>query len=157
MRYLPSTQPADPAELRLLLELHALRMLASRGLSDDEFAHMRKLADATLRTACSGDVPGYLQADSSFHLYLLELTAHPALSEVAPVLVAGDCLRAERAGQSIEQMAREAREHRELVFMLADGMVSAADHLIRLHLSLLADSRAAAARLAEPGQSAAEA
>jgi DNA-binding GntR family transcriptional regulator len=151
MRHLPATLPADLSELRLLVELPAVRRLASRGLSDDELAHARKLADATLRTARSRDVPGYLRADMGFHLGLLELTADRALSEVAAVLVAGDGRRPARAEQLGDLMAREAREHRELVRMLADGMVSAADHLLRRHLSRLADGRAAAARLAEPG------
>jgi DNA-binding GntR family transcriptional regulator len=146
MRHLP----ADLAELRLLVELPALRRLAGRGLSDAELALARKLANATLRTARSGDAPGHLRADRAFHLGLLELAADPALSELAPVLVAGDGRRAARAEQPRDLMARDAREHRELVRLLADGMVSAADHLLRLHLWRLADGRAAGARLAEP-------
>jgi DNA-binding GntR family transcriptional regulator len=150
MRHLPATLPADLTELRVLVELSAVRRLASRGLSDDELALAAKLADSTLRAARSADVPGYLRADMVFHLCLLELTADRALSEVAPVLVTGDTRFLARAEQPCDLMAREAREHRELVRMLADGMVSAADHLLRRHLSRLADGRAAAARLAEP-------
>jgi DNA-binding GntR family transcriptional regulator len=141
MRQLPAALPADLRELRVLVELPAVRSLASRGLSDDERALAAKLADATLRAARRGDVPGYLRADMAFHLGLLELTADPALSEVAPVLVAGDGRCAARARLAGDLMAREAREHRELVGMLTDGLVSAADHLLRRHLSGLADVR----------------
>jgi DNA-binding GntR family transcriptional regulator len=142
--------PGDLTELRLLVELPAVRRLASRGLSDDELALAQKLADATMRTARNGDTGGYLRADRAFHLCLLEMTADPALSQVAPVLVAGDDRCAARAEQPRELMAREAREHRELVRMVADGMVVAADHLLRLHLSRLAYGGAAAGCLAEP-------
>jgi DNA-binding GntR family transcriptional regulator len=146
MRHFPAALPADLTELRVLVELAAVRRLARRGLSDDEAALAAKLAGATVRTARSGNLPGYLRADVAFHLGLLELTADPVLWEVAPVLVAGDGPGPARAELPRDLMAREAREHRELVRMLADGMVSAADHLLRRHLSRLTDGRAADAR-----------
>ncbi len=84
----------------------------------------------------------------TLHLCLLELTGDPALSEVARLLLAPDPLHAPRAEESVDLMACEAREHRELVDMLADGMVSAADDLLRLHLSRRPTGRTAPARLA---------
>jgi hypothetical protein len=42
-----AAQPRDPTELRLLVELPALRKLADRGLSDEELAMTRQLAEAT--------------------------------------------------------------------------------------------------------------
>jgi DNA-binding GntR family transcriptional regulator len=141
--HLLATLPADLAELRVLVELSAVRKLASRGLSDQEHALVRKLADATLRAARNGDVPGYVRADVVFHLGLLELTADPALSEVAPVLLAAGRVGASTADLPGYLLRREAREHRELVGMIADGMVSAVDHLLRLHLSRQADSQEA--------------
>jgi len=122
-------------ELRLLLELAALRKLADRGLSDQELAVVRKLADATMRSARSGDVSGYRQADMVFHLYLLELTADPALSEVARVLLARGPRPAPRAEPSGQLMTLGAREHYELVKLLTDDLVNAADDLLRHHLS----------------------
>jgi DNA-binding GntR family transcriptional regulator len=130
-------QPRELTELRLLLELPALRKLADRGLSDQELAVIRKLADATMRSARSGDVLGYPQADMVFHLYLLELTGDPGLSEVARVLLARGPMRAPRAEESGHLMAAGAREHYELVNMLTDDMVSAADDLLRHHVSRL--------------------
>lgn len=59
-----ANQPRDLTELRLLVELPALRRLADRGLSDQELAVIRELADATMRSARNGDVPGYLYADT---------------------------------------------------------------------------------------------
>jgi DNA-binding GntR family transcriptional regulator len=130
-----ATQPRDLTELRLLVELSALRRLAKRGLSDQELAVIRRLADATMRPARDGDVPGYLQADMVFHRHLLELTGDQALSEVARLLLAPGPGPGPRAEESGHLMTAGAREHRELVNMLTGAMVSAADDLLRRHIS----------------------
>jgi len=83
-----------------------------------------------------------------FHLCLLDLTSDPALSEVGRLLLTPDRTCPKEVSGCL--MAREAREHSELVGLLADGMVSAADHLLRLHLSRLSAGRPASARPAEP-------
>jgi DNA-binding GntR family transcriptional regulator len=146
-----TSQPRDLTELRLLVELPALRKLADQGLSDQELAVLRKLADATMRSARDGDVPGYLQADMVFHLYLLELTADPALSEVARLVLAPGAVPASCAEEYSHLMVTGAREHRELVNMLTDDMVSAADDLLRHHVSRSwASRRAPAPVLAGP-------
>jgi DNA-binding GntR family transcriptional regulator len=146
VRCCAAAQPGELTELRLLIELSALRRLADRGLSDQELALVRKLADDTVRLARGGDAPGYLRADADFHLCLLELTGDPALAEIARLLLAPDRSRAPRA----ELMTRGAREHREMAGLLAGGMVSSADHLLRLHLSRLPACWSAPARVAVP-------
>jgi DNA-binding GntR family transcriptional regulator len=139
----------DLAELRLLIELPALRRLADRGLSDQELVLVTKLADATMRPARGGDVPGYLRADMVFHLCLLELSGDLAVAEIARPLLAPDP-GAPRGAELGRIMATEAREHCELVGLLADGMVSAADGLLRLHLSRLSAGRTPPARRSGP-------
>jgi DNA-binding GntR family transcriptional regulator len=129
-----ASQPRGPTELRLLVELPALRRLADRGLSDQELAVVRELADATVRSARDGDVPGYLHADMIFHLYLVELTGEAARSEIARLLLARGPGHAPPAAESDRLMAA-AREHRELVNMLTYDMVSAADDLLRHHVT----------------------
>jgi len=148
--YSAETQPRDLIELRLLVELPAVRKLADRGLSDQELAVVRKLADATMRSARSGDVLGYLRADMVFHLYLLELTGDPALSEVARLLLARGPMPAPRIEESGHLMIAGALEHCELVNMLTDEMVNAADDLLRHHVSRLWLGQPASARLAGP-------
>jgi DNA-binding GntR family transcriptional regulator len=150
-----ATQPGDLTELRLLFELAALRKLADRGLSDPELAVIGKLADATVRAARSGDVLGYLQADLVFHLYLLDLTDDPAVSEVARLLPAPGLVLPPCAAESGHLMAA-AREHGELVTLLTNDMASAADDLLRDHLSRLPVSRPAPARLGWPESSGGE-
>ena len=131
------TEPSALTELRLLVELPALRKLADRGLSDQELAVVRKLADATMRSALSGDILGYPHADMVFHLYLLELTGDPTLSGVARLLLAPGSGPVPSIEESGRLMAVGAREHCELVNMLADDMVNAADDLLRNHISRL--------------------
>jgi DNA-binding GntR family transcriptional regulator len=118
--------PERTRELRVLLEVPAVRRLTDRGFSDEEFVLLRRMADESVRAARRGDVSGYVGADKAFHLYLIELIGDPALSEIVRLLGpvnAGD------------QMTRAAREHRELIDMLADDRVSAAEDLLRHHLS----------------------
>jgi DNA-binding GntR family transcriptional regulator len=124
----------DRAELRRLIELSALRRLADRGLSDQEYLVAKKLAEATVRSARGGDVLGFHRADLMFHRSLLELIEDPALSEIAVALLA-PARTAETETET--DLLREAHEHAELIAMVADGRVGAADSLLRLHLSRL--------------------
>jgi DNA-binding GntR family transcriptional regulator len=127
----------DVAGLRLLIELRAVRRLATRGLSEQELALVTRRADATLREARRTDVAGYLRADTAFHLCLLQLTGGPAVSDVARLLLAPGRVGPPRAEESRYLMA-DAREHGQLIEVVTDGMVSAAGDLLRLHLSRLA-------------------
>jgi DNA-binding GntR family transcriptional regulator len=145
-----ATQPGDLTELRLLVELSALRKLTDRGLPEEELTLVRKLADATVVSARRGDVLAYLQADMTFHLCLLELTRDPALCEIAALLLASDPLHVPSAEDPGNLMAREAGDHCRLVEMLADGIVSAAQDLLRQHLSPPQASRRAPAPVAVP-------
>ena len=134
-RQTAAAQPRDPTELRLLVELPALRKLADRGFSDEEFAMTRQLADATMGPALCGDVPGYRQADMMFHLYLLELTGDPALPEVTRLLLAPGAEDGPRGMELDMSMAVAAREHSEIVSLLADDMVHAAVDMLRHHVA----------------------
>jgi DNA-binding GntR family transcriptional regulator len=138
IRYFPVTQPADLAGLRLLIELPALRRLADRGLSDVELRRITKLAEATTRAARTGRPLDYSRADMAFHLCLLELTGGPGLSDLGRLLLTPEPARAPGGRESL--IGRDAMEHAELVGMIADGMASAADRLLRQHLSRLADA-----------------
>jgi DNA-binding GntR family transcriptional regulator len=147
-----STQSPGLTELRLLVELSALRKLADRGLSDHELSVIRDLAGATMRAARSGDVRGYLQADTVFHLYLLELAGDRARTGVARLLLAPVLVHALPAEESGRLMAAGAGEHRQLVTLLADDMFSAADDLLRRHVSVpWASGSAPAPVLDRPG------
>jgi DNA-binding GntR family transcriptional regulator len=123
----------DVTELRLLIELSAVRELADRGLSDPELAVAGRLADATMQAARSGDIEGYERADADFHLCLLELTGDPAVALIGRHLLAAR--PAPGAQERGRPMTVGADENRKLVTMLAGGMVTAADNLLRNHLA----------------------
>jgi DNA-binding GntR family transcriptional regulator len=141
-----ATESRDLIELRLLIELTGLRRLAERGFSDQELAVVRELAEATLRPARTGDILGYRKADMVFHMWLQELTGDPALSEIARLVLAPGRGEPRRRQESTELMAAAAYEHCELVSMLGDDMLSAADDLLRHHISGPPAGRPAAER-----------
>lgn len=133
----------DVIELRSLVELSALRRLAERGLRDEDMEAMRRLAAATMRSALSSDGRGYRRADVAFHRQLLALTGDRALLQAGRSLVAasveprpcadqGPCAH---PGQSAGLAANGAREHAQLLTMLADDDWSAADDLLRRHIA----------------------
>jgi DNA-binding GntR family transcriptional regulator len=96
---------------------------------------MRELANATMRSAFRGDILGYLQAEMKFHLHVLELTGDRALLEVAHALLAPNPQHVPCAEECGPLVAARARDHSQLVTMLTDDMMSAADDLLRQHVS----------------------
>ena len=133
--YFAAAQPQDLIELRLLVELAAVRELADRGLRDEEVAATRQQADATMQSARCRDVRGYLDADMAFHTYLLGLTGDPALLRIARLLLSRTLSQGLRGEDSGQLMAAGASDHAELVSMLADELASQASDLLRQHVA----------------------
>jgi DNA-binding GntR family transcriptional regulator len=129
------TQPLDVAELRTLIELPALRGLADRGLTDEELATSQRLARATVRSARTRDLRGYLEADAAFHLYLLGLTGNPVLAEVERLLLGIRAAHWPAGAELAQRMEIGAGEHGEIVALLADDRVSAAGEMLRQHVA----------------------
>ena len=50
-------------ELRLLMEIPAVRKVTEQGVSDSELDALERLAAATMAPARDGDIPGYINAD----------------------------------------------------------------------------------------------
>jgi DNA-binding GntR family transcriptional regulator len=148
-----AAQPAQPdglSELRQLLELAAVRGLADRGLSHQECVLVMGLADATVLAARRGDALGYLRADMLFHRCLLGLAGDATMTEIARLVIAPDRSPVRPAEGSERLMAQEAREHRQLAGLISDGRVSAADHLLRIHLARRSAARLASVHAGEP-------
>jgi len=125
-------------ELRLLMEIPAVRKVTEQGVSDSELDALERLAAATMAPARDGDILGYINADLAFHLYLLELPGNKQLVEVVRVLRYRSRLHGLRDSDSARFMRQDAREHRDLVNLLAEGRASAVDDLLRRHLSAIA-------------------
>ena len=124
-------------ELRLLMEIPAVRKVTEQGVSNSELATLERLAAATMAPARDGDILGYIDADLAFHLYLLELAGNRQLVEVVRVLRSRSRLHGLRDSDSARFMGQNAREHLELVDLLAEGSGSAVDDLLRRHLSAI--------------------
>ena len=124
-------------ELRLLMEIPAVRKVTEQGVSDSELDALERLAAATMAPARDGDIPGYINADLTFHLYLLELAGYQQLVEVVRVLRSRSRLHGLRDSDFARFMRQNAREHLDLVDLLAEGRASAVDDLLRRHLSAI--------------------
>jgi DNA-binding GntR family transcriptional regulator len=124
-------------ELRLLVEIPAVRKVTEQGVSDSGLAALERLAAATMAPARDGDILGYINADLAFHLHLLELAGNRQLVEVVRVLRSRSRLHGLRDCDFARFMRQNAREHLELVDLLADGRASAVDDLLRRHLSAI--------------------
>jgi DNA-binding GntR family transcriptional regulator len=122
-------------ELRMLVEIPAVRQVTDRGVSEAELATLGRLAEATMAPARDRDILGYINSDLTFHLYLLGLSGNGQLVEVVRILRSRSRLHELREQDCAPFMLENAREHIDLVDLLADGRVSAVDDLLRRHIS----------------------
>jgi DNA-binding GntR family transcriptional regulator len=122
-------------ELRMLVEIPAVRQVADRGVSEAELATLERLAEATMTPAQDRDILGYINSDLAFHLYLLGLSGNGQLVEVVRILRSRSRLHELREEDCPPFMLENAREHLDLVDLVADGRVSAVDDLLRGHIS----------------------
>jgi DNA-binding GntR family transcriptional regulator len=129
---------SEMIELRLLIEVPAVRKVTDQGVSDSELAALERLARATIAPARGSDILGYISADLAFHLYLLGLAGNRQLVEVVRILRSRSRLHGLRDQDAGVFMVRSADEHLELVTMISDGRASAADDLLRRHISRIA-------------------
>jgi len=129
---------SEMIELRLLIEIPAVRKVTDQGVSDSELAALERLAKATIAPARESDILGYISADLAFHLYLLGLAGNRQLVEVVRILRSRSRLHGLRDQDAGVFMVRSADEHLELVNMISDGRASAADDLLRRHISRIA-------------------
>jgi DNA-binding GntR family transcriptional regulator len=122
-------------ELRLLIEIPAVRKVTDQGVSDSELDALQRLAVATTAPARHDDILGYINADLAFHLHLLDLADNGQLVEVVRILRSRSRLHGLRDKDSVAFMVESADEHLELVNLIADGRVTAVDDLLRRHIS----------------------
>jgi DNA-binding GntR family transcriptional regulator len=121
-------------QLRLLLEVPGVAQLA--GTADaGELAALRPAADAILAAAERGDVTGYVEADTRFHLGLLELLDNRRLVAIVRNLREQGRMYGLRPLAVRGQMAAAAREHHALLEHLAAGDAAGTEKLMRRHLA----------------------
>ncbi|MFB6609406.1 GntR family transcriptional regulator [Agromyces sp. NPDC056379] len=120
-------------EVRLLLEVPPMRQLAGH-VSDAAAGRLRELAAEIVRAGDEGRFQDYLEADTAFHMTLLELTGNQFL-----VSLVGELREQTRLTGLVElaetgALTESALEHAELVQLLIDGEGDAATELMRRHI-----------------------
>lgn len=123
-------------DLRITVEVHAVRTITETGVTDAQLQTLRRLADATAVRAWAGDVLGYINADLELHLQLLALAEQTELIELVRVLRIRGRIQGVRHAPAAF-MAVNAEEHRELVRLVGDGESNAAADLLRRHIGRL--------------------
>ncbi|MET8471438.1 GntR family transcriptional regulator [Streptomyces sp. NPDC006422] len=118
---------AELAEVRVLVEVPVVTRLA-RTVAPARWAELRPLARATVVAAGAGDRAGYAEADRAFHRALLAFAGNDQVVRVADELQ-------RQVGWAMCDMAVDAVQHGVLLDALEAGDVSAADTVLRTHLS----------------------
>lgn len=121
-------------EVRLLLEVPAVRLLARRGLGAEEYARLKHLATQIERAAVRNDMIAHNKADLEFHTALLGLLSNKTLVATVQSLR----LRSRLYGMSrladSGQLLPTSHEHIELLDLIRDGDAAGAARLMRQHI-----------------------
>jgi DNA-binding GntR family transcriptional regulator len=124
-------------EIRRLLEAPPMRSLAGR-LPDETVSRLRELADEIVRAGREGRFEEYLDADTRFHLTLLERTGNRRLVQLVSELRQQTRLVGLVNLADSDELEGSSLEHAELVQLLVDGDGEAAEALMRRHIGHVA-------------------
>lgn len=125
----------DILEIRLLLEVPTVRLLAERGVREADLAALRPLAEETVRTAEALDVVEHVVADLRFHLALLNLWGNDEITEAVRALRSRSRLAGLWSADNHEVMIESAREHVTLLDLLRRQDSAAANNLMEFHIN----------------------
>lgn len=120
-------------EVRALIEVPTVGAVAS-SVAPAEVRALRPLAQAIVEAAEGRDILGYIEADHRFHLELLALSGNTHLVEVVRDLRHRSRLYGVPSLAERGELLPSAREHLDLLDMVASGDVDAAEALMRHHL-----------------------
>ncbi|ARP73014.1 MULTISPECIES: GntR family transcriptional regulator [Streptomyces] len=131
-----SQEIAELAEVRALIEVPVVLRLA-RTLPAERWAHLRPLAEATVRAASTGCPAAYAESDRVFHGAVLSLSGNEQLVRVAEDLhrrsqwpPAGGPVRRGRTG-----LVADAAEHMALLEALAARDLDGVRNVVREHFA----------------------
>ncbi|HEX6683404.1 MAG TPA: GntR family transcriptional regulator [Candidatus Limnocylindrales bacterium] len=131
---LSDTDLDDITQLRMLLEVPAVVAQTGR-LDAARLAALRAEAEAIVLAAQAEDLPGYLEADTAFHLDLLRGYGNRLLVETVTDLRHKTRLYGLDALVHTGKLVDSAAEHLELVELLAAGDAAKVEELMRRHLA----------------------
>jgi len=124
-------------EVRMMLEAPPMRALAGT-LPPETVDRLNALADEITRAGREGRLQDYLEADTDFHLTLLERTGNPHLVSLVRELRQQTRLTGLVKLAESEALTASTREHAELVDLLVSGDGAAAEALMRRHIGHIA-------------------
>ena len=124
-------------EVRLMLEGPPMRELAGT-LSDDVVERLLGLAEEIVRAGRVGRFEDYLEADTTFHLTLLELTGNRQLVRLVRELRQQTRLVGLVNLADSDELEGSSLEHAELVRLLVAGDGAGAEALMRRHIGHVA-------------------
>lgn len=120
-------------EVRVMLEAPPMRALAG-SLPRETVARLNELADEITRAGREGRLQDYLEADTAFHLTLLERTGNPHLVSLVRELRQQTRLTGLVKLAESEALTASTLEHAELVDLLVAGDGAGAEALMRRHI-----------------------
>lgn len=122
-------------EMRTILELGALRLLADRP-ERLALAVSKTLAAAALAVE-AGDVDQATRADSEFHQALIRAAENPLLVQTYQAISHKlDAIR-HRLPKDLERMRRAAEQHRRIVDLAMTGRIAEANAELTAHLKIV--------------------
>lgn len=121
-------------DLRMLIEVEAVRRVALRGIDNESSSRLKDLVDSTVRVAASGDVVEYLEVDQDFHVELVKLLGNRRWVGIIENL--RDQSRINGAYQLKERglLAESAHEHEEIYTAVIQGDAKRVVELMTQHL-----------------------
>jgi DNA-binding GntR family transcriptional regulator len=137
----PSARDLDEIlEIRRLLEPPTAAKVAKAGVEPATLARLRKLADATVRTAKAADFSGNVAADIAFHVALIDLGGNAQLTEVVRGLRSRGRLFGLTSPHNADELLGTSREHGAIVDAIAAGDARRAEKLMRDHIARVRDA-----------------
>ncbi|MEJ6488521.1 GntR family transcriptional regulator [Leucobacter sp. USCH14] len=124
----------DLAQIRLMLEPPAMRIVAGR-IPEEDLPRLFELTDACLAATTDDNLEEYLRFDREFHALVLQYTGNAQLVELATSLRRRTRLYGIATLSREGRLAGSAREHHELVELLASGDGEGAEQVMHRHIS----------------------
>src|SRR5262249_31696468 len=125
----------DIYAIRTMLEVPGIAEIARTGLAPAQLEQLRELADATKRAADAGNLIEFLEADRALHVELIATLGNKPLADLVETLRDRVRLHGFKSGKSREYIAQSAREHFQLLDLLAKRDEPGAVALMQRHLA----------------------
>jgi DNA-binding GntR family transcriptional regulator len=124
----------DVSELRALIEVPTVRRIAEAGVEPAVIEELRPMAVEIEDAAARQDLIAHVAADMEFHLRLLALAGNAHLVETVRSLRARSRIYGIRPLAERGELVASAREHSQLLELVAAGDAAGAERLMRHHI-----------------------